>query len=70
MTLIYHKIYKIDKDQDNALVENFENQQNIEEYVQQVIEKHRSKYEREYKFIDNELTAKTYVATLLSTKNI
>ena len=64
MTLIYHKIYKIDKDQDNALVENFENQQNIEEYVQQVIEKHRSKYEREYKFIDNELTAKTYVANI------
>lgn len=66
MTLIYHKIYKIDKDQDNALVENFENQQNIEEYVQQVIEKHRSKYEREYKFIDNELTAKTYVANILN----
>lgn len=69
MSLIYYKIYKIDKGQDNALIENFENQQNIEEYVQEVIDKHRSKYEREYKFIDNELTAKTYVANIFNNES-
>lgn len=66
MSLIYHKIYKIDKDQANAVEENFENQQNIEEYLQQVIEKHRGKYEREYKFIDDELTAKTNVSNIVN----
>lgn len=48
MALKFYKLYKIDRAKDNASAETFENLVNIENYVAQVIEKHRSKYEREY----------------------
>lgn len=65
MALKFYKLYKIDRDNDAAVEENFENLSNIENYVAQVIEKHRSKYEREYRFIDGEETAKNNVIRIL-----
>ena len=65
MALKFYKLYKIDRANDTALVESFENTENIESYVIQVIEKHRSKYEREYIFRSGEETAKNNVMRIL-----
>lgn len=65
MALKFYKLYKIDRANDTALVESFENTENIERYVIQVIEKHRSKYEREYIFRSGEETAKNNVMRIL-----
>lgn len=65
MALKFYRLYKIDRDNDTAIEENFDNLANIENYVAQVIEKHRNKYEREYHFIDGEETAKNNVMRIL-----
>ena len=65
MALKFYKLYKIDRANDTALVENFENTENIESYVIQVIEKHRTKYEREYVFRNGEETARNNVMRIL-----
>lgn len=65
MALKFYKLYKIDRANETASAETFENLENIENYVSQVIEKHRSKYEREYKFRDGEETAKNNVMRIL-----
>lgn len=66
MTLKFYRLYKIDRDNETAVEESFDNLSNIERYVGQVIEKHRSKYEREYRFIDGEETAKNNVIRILT----
>lgn len=66
MALKFYKLYKIDRANDVALAETFEKLENIENYVSQVIEKHRSKYEREYRFRDGEETARNNVMRILS----
>lgn len=66
MALNFYKLYKIDRANDTALAETFENMENIKNYVAQVIEKHRSKYEREYRFRYGEETAQNNVARILS----
>lgn len=38
MALKFYRLYKIDRDNDTAVEENFENLANIENYVEQVIE--------------------------------
>ena len=70
MALKFYKLYKIDRANDVALAETFENLENIENYVAQVIEKHRSKYEREYKFRDGEETAKNNVMRILKNESL
>ena len=70
MALKFYKLYKIDRAKDNASAETFENLVNIENYVAQVIEKHRSKYEREYKFRDGEETAKNNVMRILKDESL
>lgn len=70
MALKFYKLYKIDRANETASAETFENLENIENYVSQVIEKHRSKYEREYKFRDGEETAKNNVMRILKDESL
>lgn len=70
MALKFYKLYKIDRAYETALAETFENLENIENYVSQVIEKHRSKYEREYKFRNGEETAKNNVIRILKDESL
>ena len=70
MALKFYKLYKIDRANETASAETFENLKNIENYVSQVIEKHRSKYEREYKFRDGEETAKNNVMRILKDESL
>lgn len=62
MEIIYHKLYKIDIETQDASIQEFDQNDNVEQYIYDLLNGvSESEGDREYLFEEGSITMKTYL---------